>query len=63
MGDKRGEEFNIVGNYINKVQSWQQENLLTNFKMSIEKNNTGYFVSYTNDDREVTTNKYYEQMF
>lgn len=57
---KEGDAFNIVGNFINKEPVGTQENLLTSFKLAIEKNNTGYFVSYTNDEGEVTTHKYYE---
>ena len=36
------------------------ENPLTTFKMSIQKNNTGYFVSYTNEAGETVTKKYYD---
>ena len=57
---KVGDAFNIVGNFINKEPVGTQDELITNFKLAIEKNNTGYFVSYTNDNGEVTTYKYYE---
>ena len=57
---KEGDAFNIVGNFINKEPTGTQDELITNFKLAIEKNNTGYFVSYTNNNGEVTTYKYYE---
>ena len=50
---------NVVGNATAAV-SGTVENPLTTFKMSIQKNNTGYFVSYTNEAGEVVTQKYYD---
>ena len=50
---------NLVGNATAEV-SGTVENPLTTFKMSIQKNNTGYFVSYTNEAGETVTQKYYD---
>lgn len=53
--------YNIVGNYTNSpAPTGTIDELLTSFKLSIEKNNTGYFVSYTNPEGVTTTKKYYD---
>ena len=54
--------FNLVGNSTNEVPGTLPEKaLLTSFRFTIERNNTGYFVSY--DDPitgETVTKKYYD---
>ena len=53
--------YNIVGNYANSsAPTGTVEELLTSFALSIEKNNTGYFVSYTDPEGVTTTKKYYD---
>lgn len=53
--------YNLVGNYTNNpAPIGTIANPRTTFHLSIEKNNTGYFVSYTNPDGDVTTKKYYD---
>lgn len=51
--------YNIVGNASNDV-SGTVANPITEFKLTIQKNNTGYFVSYTDAEGNTTTNKYYD---
>ena len=51
--------YNIVGNASNNV-SGTVANPITEFKLQIQKNNTGYFVSYTDAEGNTTTNKYYD---
>lgn len=50
---------NLIGNATKDVTG-TVENPQTTFKMSIQKNNTGYFVSYTNEAGETVTKKYYD---
>lgn len=54
--------FNIVGNYTNDVEEFTGTVVdnKTEFLLTIQKNNTGYFVSYTDEEGNTTTNKYYE---
>ena len=53
--------YNLVGNYTNVVAPIGTiANPLTKFNLSIEKNNTGYFVSYTDQSGKTTTKKYYD---
>ncbi len=51
--------YNIVGGYTGTEPTGTVENAGTEFKLTIQKNNTGYFVSYTNEAGETVTNKYY----
>lgn len=57
--ENSGVTGNIVGNATKDVTG-TVENPLTTFKMSIQRNNTGYFVSYTNAAGETVTKKYYD---
>lgn len=53
--------YNLVGGYTNSVlKDITDLNAQTTFRMTIQRNNTGYFLSYTNlATGETTTNKYY----
>jgi hypothetical protein len=51
--------YNIVGNSETAVAG-TVEKPLTVFHMTIQKNNTGYFVSYTDAAGNTTTKKYYD---
>ncbi len=51
--------YNLVGNASNDPAG-TVENALTSFALRIEKNNTGYFVSYIAPDGTVNTRKYYD---
>ena len=51
--------YNSVGNYTNEGVDLGDVNLQTTFRLTIQRNNTGYFISYTDEDGNVTTNKYY----
>ena len=51
--------YNILGNSTNTVPN-TVENTLTEFKFTLQKNNTGYFISYTNAAGETVTQKFYE---
>lgn len=51
--------YNLVGNAANPPDGTVAEPL-TAFTLRIEKNNTGYFVSYTAPDGTVTMQKYYD---
>ncbi len=52
-GGKTGAN-NVVGNGTNVEGGW------TEFKFTIQKNNTGYFVSYTDIEGNTVTKKYYD---
>ena len=53
--------YNIVGNYTNPTPpEGTIDQPLTTFDLCIEKNNTGYFVSYTDPAGVTTTKKYYD---
>ena len=53
--------YNLVGNYTNaSAPTGTIENPLISFVFTLEKNNTGYFLSYTNPAGETSTNKYYD---
>ena len=53
--------YNLVGNFTNAIAPIGTiPKPLTKFNLSIEKNNTGYFVSYTDPDGKTTTKKYYD---
>lgn len=51
--------YNIVGGYTGAEPTGTVADTVTEFKLTIQKNNTGYFVSYTDADGNTTTNKYY----
>lgn len=52
--------YNLVGNYEAALKDITDVNLQTTFHMVIQRNNTGYFLSYTNlATGETVTNKYY----
>ena len=57
--ESSGVTGNLIGNATKDVTG-TVENPQTTFKMSIQKNNTGYFVSYTNEAGETVTKKYYD---
>lgn len=50
--------YNIFGNATADVAGTQSS--ITELVLSIQKNNTGYFVSYTDGEGNVVTNKYYD---
>ena len=52
--------YNIVGNYKGTEPTGTVDNTVTEFKFTIQKNNTGYFVSYTDAEGNTTTQKYYD---
>ncbi len=52
--------YNIVGNYKGTEPTGTVENPITEFKFTIQKNNTGYFVSYTDLEGNTVTKKYYD---
>ncbi len=51
--------YNIIGNSTNAATG-TVENPLVSIRLTIQKNNTGYFVSYTDPEGNVTTKKYYD---
>ncbi len=56
-----GKNYNIVGNCENESSmSPITISHITDFKLKIQKNNTGYFVSYTDKNGKTTTKKYYD---
>ncbi len=57
MGDGT---YNIVGGYKGTEPTGTIANPLTEFTLTIQKNNTGYFVSYTDGEGKTTTKKYYD---
>ena len=52
--------YNIIGNYKGTEPTGTVENPVTELKFTIQKNNTGYFVSYTDAEGVTTTQKYYD---
>ncbi|MBR2282712.1 MAG: hypothetical protein IJ863_08830, partial [Spirochaetales bacterium] len=50
--------YNIVGNYTAEPAGTVSN--ITSFTLTLEKNNTGYFVSYTDASGNTTTRKYYD---
>ncbi|MGN0426714.1 MAG: pectinesterase family protein [Agathobacter sp.] len=52
--------YNIIGNYKGTEPTGTVENPVTEIKFTIQKNNTGYFVSYTDAEGVTTTQKYYD---
>jgi len=60
-GDKDGGTYNIVGNLDEKsVPAGPALAQYTTFKLVIQKNNTGYFVSYIDENGKTHTQKYYD---
>lgn len=51
--------YNIAGNYTNEGVDMGDVNLTTTFHLTIQRNNTGYFLSYTDKDGNTVTKKYY----
>ncbi len=59
--EKDGGTYNVIGNCTNEVTGSLQEGLLTQFDLEIQKNNTGYFITYYGEDGEILyRRKYYE---
>ena len=53
--------YNIIGNYTGAEPTGTQENLLTNFKLQIQRNNTGYYLRYLDTDGNVIgEQRYYD---
>ena len=62
LGSEAG-TYNLIGNYTNTDSTFvgtTVENPITTIKLTIQKNNTGYFVSYTDANGNTTTKKYYD---
>lgn len=62
LGGEAG-TYNLIGNYTNTDSTFvgtTVENPITSIKLTIQKNNTGYFVSYTDAEGNTTTKKYYD---
>lgn len=51
--------YNIADGYTNKDVEMGDVNLQKKFHMTIQRNNTGYFLSYTDESGVTTTKKYY----
>lgn len=59
-GDDPG-TYNLIGNCTNPpAETLPDQYLLTTFQFTIERNNTGYIVSYADKDGNVTSQKYYD---
>lgn len=58
-GEKKEGTYNLIGREKGKA-SGTVEHPLEEVRLSIQKNNTGYFVSYIDAEGETHTNKYYE---
>ncbi len=50
--------YNMVGNYTTAT-NWEMAELYTTFHLEIQRNNTGYFLTYSDDKGNVTTQKFY----
>lgn len=62
LGSEAG-TYNLIGNYTNTDETFKNTtvaNPMTSVKLTIRKNNTGYFVSYTDAAGNTTTKKYYD---
>ena len=62
LGSEAG-TYNLIGNYTNTDETFKNTtvaNPITSVKLTIRKNNTGYFVSYTDASGNTTTKKYYD---
>ena len=58
-GEKGAGTYNIIGNFTGAEPTGTVKDL-TEIKLTIQKNNTGYFVSYTNENGRTVTEKYYD---
>ena len=57
---REGGDYNIIGNNLSGLGNIPTVDNLTDFKLTIERNPTGYFVSYEDAGGSVTTRKYYD---
>ncbi len=51
--------YNIIGNYTGEVSGSIEQSLLTEFDLEIQKNNTGYFITYYDAEGNVVTQRKY----
>ncbi|MGN1187117.1 MAG: pectinesterase family protein, partial [Lachnospiraceae bacterium] len=51
--------YNVIGNWTGVEPTGNQENLLTDFVLQIQRNNTGYVMRYLTEDGEVISEKLY----
>ena len=51
--------YNLIGNNTDKAKGTTVDNPVTELKLTIQKNNTGYFISYTDVAGNTETKKYY----
>lgn len=51
--------YNIVGNYEGAEPTGTQENLITDFRLQIQRNNTGYILRYLDKNDNVISEKLY----
>ena len=51
--------YNLIGNNTDKAKGTTVDNPVTELKLTIQKNNTGYFISYTDAAGNTETKKYY----
>ena len=51
--------YNLIGNNTDKAKGTTVDNPVTELKLTIQKNNTGYFISYTDATGNTETKKYY----
>lgn len=61
--NKESGTYNIIANATNTIVEFTDtnvENLIDTVKLKIQKNNTGYFVSYIDAEGNETTRKYYD---
>lgn len=59
--EQDGGTYNVIGNCTNEVTGSLENALLTEFDLEIQKNNTGYFITYYGPDGEVLyRRKYYD---
>lgn len=58
--EKEAGTYNVIGNYSGAVTGTIENALLTEFVLEIQKNNTGYFITYCDNDGNVLAQqKYY----
>lgn len=51
--------YNLIGNNTDEAKGTTVDNPVTELKLTIQKNNTGYFISYTDAAGNTETKKYY----
>ena len=51
--------YNLIGNNTDEAKGTTVDNPVTQLKLTIQKNNTGYFISYTDAAGNTETKKYY----